>query len=271
MSIPNCHPPEDSSAAQSQSDSPQALEIGPVFIQAEKATGFVLFIFIRSGTPAGKPTSMRTRQPYVLFRNSGVSFKEWSSMAPSGGSGHVHEIKGEKNGVIIIGIHQDKLVLPLGPEKRFERVKRHVGQLGRAADTTPGYDGQDVPGRGDGVLEGWVNVVEAQACVVQQTSLSVLAGVVVKRLLDDAVDVDVLGGDLLVDSPVVVLGQVDGVFEKVHLAALIAAVPAGHDAAFFYGSIVDLIQCAAFDDGLGLEGEGLVHDEDLSESREMVT
>lgn len=182
----------------------------------------------------------------------------------------LHKVELPQDGVIIVGVGQDQLVLELGLEEVLVRRERGIRELVRVPEQAPREDVDAVvAGGAAGVLEGRVDLVEAEGRVVEQGALVGPARVVVQRLQDDAVDVDVVVRELVVEVAVVVLGQVDGDVERharelglegglegVLLRRLVAAVPAGHDAALGQGGLVDLVERAALDGCGGVIGGG---------------
>lgn len=177
----------------------------------------------------------------------------------------LHQVKGKENCVVVVGIRQDQLVLVLGLEELVKVVEVGIGKLLGVPGVLPEQHLEGVPRGGRLVLEPWEDLVVSQWRVVQQNTLLGPAREIVDGLQVDAVDLARrLGGHLLVNSAVVVLGEVDsdvelhvgesllkGILDKVHLVDLVAAVPEDDLATLGHGSLVDLVDCAGFDGGLG--------------------
>lgn len=117
----------------------------------------------------------------------------------------LHEVKGKQDSVVVIRIGQHNLVLQFGPQKVVEFSDCNVGQLGGAPEQLPGKVVDTVVSRRRGVLVRAVNRIEAEWSVVEERALVFPAGKVMECLEDNAVDMNVAVGELLVKSAVVVL------------------------------------------------------------------
>lgn len=178
---------------------------------------------------------------------------------------YLHQGKGEEDGVVVVGICQDELVLELWAEPVLPLDRGlDTRKLGRVPHTSPGNDEHAIVRGGIVGLELGLDLIEAERGVFQECILGCPAREVVQSLDDDAVDVDIVGGNLLVHTCVVVLGEVDGDVEghagetllevclqRVLRIALITAVPECDHAALGESSLVDLVERAVL--GLGCD------------------
>lgn len=129
-------------------------------------------------------------------------------------------------------------------------------------DIIPPGDDEESSVGGICILELGVDIVKVEWRIVEQSALLLPARVVVQRLEDDAVDVDVVVCELQIDVGVVVLGKVDGEVERhfgearlegrlegVLLRLFIAAMPKRHNATLGDSCCVDFVEAARFLDG----------------------
>lgn len=179
----------------------------------------------------------------------------------------LHEVESEEDGIVVVGVGQDELVLEL----RAKPVVPLDGGLATrkllaVPGVEPGDDEHAVVGRGAVGLELGQDRVMAKGRVVEEGILGTPAGVVVQGLEDDAVDEDVVGGDLVVEVAVVVLGEVDsdveghagelglkGSLQAVLLGELVTSVPEGDDTALGESGLVDLVEGTGLDLGGGVD------------------
>lgn len=191
---------------------------------------------------------------------------------------YLHQSKGEEDGVIVIGIRQDELVLELRTEPVLPLDRSlDTRKLGRVPQTSPGNDEHAIVRGGIVGLERGLDLVETERGIFQECVFRSPAGEIVESLDDNTVDVDIVGSDLLVHTRVVVLGEVDSDVEghagepllEVGLqcilrVAFITTVPECDDAALGESGLVDLVERAVLGLACGLD-QGLAAQERESE------
>lgn len=117
-----------------------------------------------------------------------------------------HEVEGVENGIIVVGVGEDQLVLELGLQEVCELLRAILNVVG-VPHVQP-VDDVEAGVRAIRVLEVVVYLVPAGRLVGEEDALRLPARVVVQGLEDDAVDIHVIGGDLTVNVAIVVLGDV---------------------------------------------------------------
>jgi hypothetical protein len=184
-----------------------------------------------------------------------------------------HQVESPQNGIIIVGVGQNKLVLELGanPIIPLDRAL-DIGELVGVPSARPEENVDAVPSGGV-VLERMLNLLEAVGGVVQKSALLSPARVVVQSLKNDAVNINSVAsvGELLVKATIVVLGEVDGdvesdagesllkgLLEGVLLVCLVSAVPNGDNIAFLQSGLVDLIKASSLVLDLVVKAQDLV-------------
>lgn len=125
-----------------------------------------------------------------------------------------HQIEGEENGVVVVGIGKNKLILEL----RFQVVCEFfrgggVVHIVGVPDVGPAVDEETGVGTVR-ILEVAKHMLPAGGLIREQSSLRLPSGVVVQRLEYYAIHIQIVRSDLPIKVDIVVLRKVDGKVQR---------------------------------------------------------